>query len=312
MSYYPIVAMPKAIAEAKSALPSIKEFSEVRPEEPVRPKKINYTLLGVEAAIATSAVPLFSYIWHLPFWQLLAIEFGAIALQAYAQIKSFPNRIKQYELEHNKFTEVLKSYARRRYEHEQSNKLIRSPENVAKFRQERILSILQNTRSHDRNGSDALIGKSEKYFGKYLFSYFKDKIHTQLVVQNPNYDDGYHYTPDFAYIDDQIKLYIDIEIDEPYSGSKPLHYLERQSQQTRDTHFRSLGWIVIRFAEEQVVRQPESCCKVIADAIATITGERPLIFTNTPDLRQVRCWNKAEAEEMARNKYRNTYLGLLN
>jgi len=67
MSYYPIVAMPKAIAEAKSALPSIKEFSEVRPEEPVRPKKINYTLLGVEAAIATSAIPLFSYIWHLPF-----------------------------------------------------------------------------------------------------------------------------------------------------------------------------------------------------------------------------------------------------
>jgi hypothetical protein len=58
-------------------------------------------------------------------------------------------------------------------------------------------------------------GHSETQFERDLWRYFPGKIHTGLMVQCPGYDQP--YLPDFAYIDPDICLHIDIEVDEPYS-----------------------------------------------------------------------------------------------
>ena len=105
---------------------------------------------------------------------------------------------------------------------------------------------------------------------------------------NPNYDQGFHYTPDFAYIDEKTNLHIDIEIDEPYGykSKKPLHYSGLEKEKIRDEFFLDCLWIVIRFSEEQIVKYPQSCCQEIAKVINQITRYNSVLssFTNIKQL----------------------------
>jgi hypothetical protein len=125
----------------------------------------------------------------------------------------------------------------------------------------------------------------------------------------PNFD--YPYNPDFAYIDKEINLFIDIEIDEPYisNNRKPIHYVGYFKDKIRNDFFNNRGWIVIRFSEEQVVRYPHSCCKFIAQQIAEITRNSAITsqFAQTPDLQPQQQWTKKDAIEMATREERDDY-----
>jgi hypothetical protein len=174
------------------------------------------------------------------------------------------------------------------------------------------LKILGQTTPHDGHGSRATQGRSEASFGQRLNHYFPSKIYKQLKVQNPEYRERFHYTPDFAYIDAFLNLYIDIEIDEPYDfkTNKPTHFVSSATQRARNKHFQQRGWLVIRFSEEQVVRWPDSCCKTVAETIAEVTNA-PLIlkqFDGVVDLKPMPQWTEHEASEMAKNSYREQYL----
>ena len=118
-------------------------------------------------------------------------------------------------------------------------------------------------------------GRAEKLFQKHLDSYFPNKIYANLTCQNSNYGRDYKYTPDAVYIDRSTGLYIDIEVDEPYTFSeeKAIHYYNCHTDCRRNDFFLERGWIVIRFSEQQVVCCPDSCCKTLAQTIAEITGE---------------------------------------
>ena len=126
-------------------------------------------------------------------------------------------------------------------------------------------------------------------------------------IEIPDFD--YPYTPDFAYINGS--LYIDIEIDEPYvyKSKQPYHCLYDSKESNRNGFFLSRNWLVIRFAEEQVCRYPESCCKVVAQVISNMTGEPiPSALRNAKDLPEVKRWTTSEAQQMADTNYRDTYL----
>jgi hypothetical protein len=165
---------------------------------------------------------------------------------------------------------------------------------------------------HDGNKSKATRGRSEQGFERHLKRHFGNKIFTKLEVQNPIYSDGFHYTPDFAYIDITYHLYIDIEIDEPYDldSRQPKHFLGLETEQVRDKHFVvDRRWVVIRFSEEQVECWPESCCKTIAALLAEITADKSCLypFANIPKLERMQRWTEHEARRKAESDYRNTY-----
>jgi very-short-patch-repair endonuclease len=153
-------------------------------------------------------------------------------------------------------------------------------------------------------------GHSETQFEHDLWRYFPGKIQTGLLVSNPACKQP--YVPDFAYIDQSLNLYIDIEIDEPYAygTQKPIHYLGSAKDQQRNQYFLDQGWLIIRFSEEQVVRSPASCCKAIASAIATLLGDSAMLhpFRQVPTLKPQKRWTGAEAKVMAEQAYREKYL----
>jgi hypothetical protein len=164
--------------------------------------------------------------------------------------------------------------------------------------------------------SDAPLGKSEDAFASVLESYFPGRIRRQLEFPIPQSAKGRSFSTDFALVIEEVGLYIDIEIDEPFDLKKkrPTHCINDYHDSYRNGFFLQGNWVIIRFAEEQVVRYPKSCCREIASCVFQITGLdrflKPLV--TEPILKPIPQWSKKEARYMAQVNYRDTYLSLLS
>jgi len=118
--------------------------------------------------------------------------------------------------------------------------------------------------------------------------------------------------PDFIYIDTNINLHIDIEVDEPYAFKErePVHYQDKDLK--RNQFFSDRSWLILRFSEEQVVRYPDSCYKFLAQVVSKFVEEIDLsAFDSIPDLASQPQWTLGESREMLLRDYRQTYLHLL-
>lgn len=226
-----------------------------------------------------------------------------------SEYNSYPKRLAQYEESLRQFDRDYQKYLRGREDHADKLKKIQSPAYIQQYRLSLVLKALQHTYPPDGSDSKAMIGSSERYFARILERYFSCKIKTGQILTIPDFD--YPYTPDFCYIDGN--LHIDIEIDEPYiyKSKKTYHYLQDSRESNRHKFFLDRNWLILRFAEEQVCRYPESCCKVVAQVISNITGEPiPPALRSVQDLPEVKRWTQSEAQRMAQTNYRDTYLNL--
>ena len=312
MSHYPIVLIPSQIQQVKSELPPKPSFPVLlQPQQPgEKPKKINNTVIGVEAAAITiPSVVMTSQGATVPGLLLFLAGAGAIAIQVWRQIQTYPKRKQKHRREVANYHDELEEYNNKKRQHEEKVRASQRPDRVVEFQYKLLLDILRRTIPHDGNGSTAPPGRCECMFRGYLKRYFPGKIHTKLTLKIPNFD--HPYTPDFAYIDERLNLHIDIEIDEPYvyRTGKPTHYLYADKDRRRNDFFNNRGWIVIRFSEEQIALYPDSCCKTIAQQIAELTRDTSILnrFANVPDLQPQRQWTEIEAIEMAQRRIRDKY-----
>lgn len=168
-------------------------------------------------------------------------------------------------------------------------------------------TLLTPTLQPSKNSSAAQVGVSEGEFLRYLSQYFSG------IKQGIDFDSGadYPYSADFVLVH-RSGLSIDIEIDEPYVGNtkQPHHAIDQGKDSQRNAFFIRSNWVVIRFAEEQVVRYPRSCCKTIAQAIYYVTGDSSYLekLRVVPDPIRVPLWTSRQAKRMAKQNYRQTYL----
>ncbi|PHN03877.1 DUF559 domain-containing protein [Flavilitoribacter nigricans] len=152
-------------------------------------------------------------------------------------------------------------------------------------------------------------GVSESFFLGYLKKYFGNKIYQNYALVKENISKP--YLPDFTLYDREIGYCIDIEIDEPYIGKngKPIHFVESEHDVKRDSFFNSKGWVVIRFAEKQVIEYPNECCWVILEVLNEICeGIANFEYNSDFLLPSIKQWTKDEAHEMAFKRIRNSYL----
>lgn len=170
-----------------------------------------------------------------------------------------------------------------------------------------------------RKGRVGRKGYKEEDFRKYIDTYFRNGFQIFddrfILVKNNNLP----FEPDFTLIDEKqdVNLFIDIEIDEPYEGlndlvrRKTTHY--QYADVNRNNAFKSRGWIVIRFAEIQVHQNPVSCCRFIADVINSIHPSFvfPESLKNSKQINPIKQWTKEEAETWSTERYREKYLGIL-
>lgn len=151
-------------------------------------------------------------------------------------------------------------------------------------------------------------GKSEPILEKELSKHFISGIYTDKMFRKEKEP---KYSPDFCFIDESLNIYIDIEIDEPYyyddKGIARVAHLKGQDNQ-RNTVFKSNGWIVIRFSESQVVRNPQGCCIFIAKVISSVNPEFRILQNSYDELGVESFWNELEANQFVKERYRENYL----
>lgn len=114
---------------------------------------------------------------------------------------------------------------------------------------------------------NTLKGLSERDFFKHLVLEFGNHISSGNCVKE-HY--GREFYPDFIYSNESRGLFIDIEIDEPYSYKErePIHYIGANAE--RDNFFEGIFWGVIRFSENQILSYPRECVFFIKDYINSI------------------------------------------
>jgi hypothetical protein len=153
-------------------------------------------------------------------------------------------------------------------------------------------------------------GVSEKYLEGYLKQYFGDLEMTEDYF--PLLEDKFGYTTDFSLVDPTSGLAIDLEVDEPYEGKlkTPHHCTDNSKDRVRNEFFLKKGWIVLRVSEFQVINQPESVCKLIAQVLKKFTGNASYyqLLEHIPNLIPDLCWNSVGVKSMVFNRYREGYL----
>ncbi len=154
-------------------------------------------------------------------------------------------------------------------------------------------------------------GFSEDYFFNQLLMKYPEKIFRNKIIKYFGYSDPYQ--PDIIYFDKEKNFAIDIEIDEPYElrSLKPIHFVSNndvQRDSKRDRFFLDCNWIIIKFSEEQVVKQTSYCVEYIEKIINGVFVFNNFNHINIDFFRPQRRWTQEEAILMAQNGYRNTYL----
>ncbi|MBD2772568.1 hypothetical protein [Iningainema tapete] len=176
-------------------------------------------------------------------------------------------------------------------------------------RQKKLKALLNGRIQLPCNSSNAQQGVSEEQFFRYLLRYFPT-VCQGMEFEIPN--SSFRYSADFILYHQQSGLGVDIEVDEPYEGrtGEPHHCVDQGKDSRRNQFFIDNNWIVIRFSEKQVVQHPDSCCKVIASAIAQITGDYSCLASlqDVPALLLDKQWTIKQAKRMAKTDYRQSYL----
>lgn len=153
-------------------------------------------------------------------------------------------------------------------------------------------------------------GVSEHGFYTRLEEYFNGQLLRDHRVEFRGAQRDYE--PDIIlHLPDRV-LRIDIEIDEPYSGvsRKPMHWLGSYDDD-RDVYFSNNGWLTVRFAEEQVIKQSASCAAFLAEVIDSLLGTQTRAAIGSQEtLAPIARWSYSEAKQMAELKYREGYLGI--
>jgi len=152
--------------------------------------------------------------------------------------------------------------------------------------------------------SSAQRGVSEQRFYDTLRKFFPVTFGGEFPIP----DSQYVYSADLQIIYG-CGIAIDIEVDEPYDGRslQPHHCLDQGKDQRRNEFFLKGNWIVVRFAEIQVVKYPYECAAVIEQVLSEITGGKPRLSIHKP-LPPVKLWTISQAKKMARSRFRQTYL----
>ena len=218
--------------------------------------------------------------------------------QKYEEQKSLhPSLMRKYQLELEAYNKLIDEY-------ETNCLIMTSPQFAVDYRSTVFKSDFKVKKLPTSAEKFVKTGVSESFFHVYLVKQFGNNVLVNQVLETSK---GSFY-PDFVIVDRANQLYIDVEIDEPYVGSTgdPIHH-ETSNDYKRNEIFTELNWLVIRFAEEQIIKQPQECCQFIL----SVMQQFPLLKKedgSSSGVQQLNVWSHAEANRMAFRKYRHSYL----
>lgn len=322
---YPIIEVPTSlyfIAESGQSInkPTKPKFSYKEPE-------LNYNTEGAGSILARTTLFIFGTIFLIAIFALFMegesvgdnsgffIPLIIVIIIAFIIVNSQSNKESE---KRDTYDKAVDFYSTKKKEYDE--KLTVYEEELATYQ--------KKLRAKDKMGMDAYIrkslfdyykkykhppseihakvkeGKTELTFYKLLRKYFGNKIKKNVGIINEDYiGDKTPYVPDIAYYNETSGICIDIEIDEKYSKDGILiHYEYSSHDEARNDFFLAHNWIVIRFAEQQILDDKEACAVTV---IKTIQKYDPsfdaeqvhhALLHNKSEPRKVKRWSKPKSD----------------
>lgn len=182
------------------------------------------------------------------------------------------------------------------------------PKYIESFRHKKLISYFKESKKPQLLAEINDKGITHSFFKHYLLQKFPGQIFDNYYFKDSAFENLY-YIPDYVFYDKNLNLFIDIEIDEPYIGNDgtPIHFLRGNDNQ-RDNFFTRNRWIVLRFAEIQIIKKPTECCNLISEVISSLQNFTILDFSLKSEIEFVEILTKEESHKLAFKNYRKTYL----
>ncbi|NJL99936.1 MAG: UvrD-helicase domain-containing protein [Synechococcaceae cyanobacterium SM2_3_2] len=316
MSHFPVILLPPRLESVLKGSLDPQPFSipAPRPLAESPPVAIQTQILTIQAVGGGLLSGLLALTVD-PWAGLAALSAaaGTIGYQVWQQGQSYPQRLQLYEKKLAAHQTKIRQYQQAKARHQENETLRQTPEGRTQLRYKLVMEALSQTQLPFGNQSTAPSGLSEGFFLTFLDKYFPNQIRSHLQVKHPTIADRY-YSPDFAFVDEQRRLLIDIEIDEPYAFDTQRVTHQQGADQKRDNHFLSLGWVVVRFSEDQIITAPDSCCKALAIVVTDITGDKKILapFESVPNLSQEPQWTLETGNQLLIGKSREQYRAKLS
>lgn len=310
---YPQVHLPQSYSQILTSEPKLP-VAPVAPVAPSKPSQPKTESSDVGCAIVLFLASLLLLLYAFSNTKFLLPAIALFILMLFYLMTSFSDRetptqtFESYSAIYpgllKKYNEELANYYKLIEQYETECIILRSSEYLLDYRQKQFVQNFYNVKRPVEADKTVRNGVSEKYLLTYLKEVFGSKV---LINQMIEHNKGSFY-PDFAILDNDFNLYIDLEIDEPYVGStgEPIHHIG-SSDHKRNQVITNLNWIVIRFAEEQVIEQPLECCffiKNVLDQMKLLQN----VETHLAKLKTVNVWSYDIASRMAFRRYRHSYL----
>ena len=233
---------------------------------------------------------------------------------------------KQYEIEYKKYEEAIRLkddeyrnqllvYNLKKHSYEidcenaKNENLVRqSEEYINTYRYEQLLTFLKKSEKPNILKKEFSKSVTHSYFKNFLILTFGNKVYDNFFLKDTTYVDLI-YIPDYTIHEHELNLYIDIEIDEPYIGvdGTPLHFINSNDDK-RDDFFTRKKWLVIRFAEIQIINNPLACCDLISEMIMNLKSSKLNDLSTLSNIEIIHSWSKEDAHKFAFNRYRSSYL----
>lgn len=328
MIRYPITSYPDLLTKEINFKSFIAECNEKPPNEPQKPIKqktyqgclIGFVFYIITAIVISGGISLST---SLPIGIALTVILW-IVYSIIGQIEYYKG-IRTYNADYTKYLYDIQIY-NKSIEQIQNSDFFQTNGGVI-WKNELKIKRLTNYNFKISSGYGKR-GASEGYFKKQIEKFFDCQIFENPPIYCKN--SGFKFYPDIVLLFEKFNIAIAIEIDEPYSlkDGKPIHYYSiedgipifsdeevfsassRNVFTTRTREIINEGFILIKFAEEQVVLQPDTCCKYINTKIMSLFG---LLLcredlTDIHEIKVVNGWTYDEAKNMHRKRYRENYL----
>jgi very-short-patch-repair endonuclease len=329
---YPIITLPTQyldVCKAKLEIPS-PPVEPKRPKGPIKkPKSIpdnglplsSKLILLVMGASAISGFfseflgpnisLLFSFICGTAVMMILYFLISKIKNRKRNEVIMVydENELSWYNTALQNYETSYKRYINELSDYNQKVKDSKTPNNIEQYRRGLFEEAFSTAVFPEEKGNIQISkGAAEDFFYSHLRSQFGIKIHQNKMLQQGNVK----LFPDFTYFDKEKNIIIDIEIDEPYIGSngEPIHYLY-SNDTWRNSFFNEKGWVVLRFAEEQIIKQPKNCCRLVNEVVQKYITIEPIVdveLVEATGLSKVPSWTKEQAHRLAFRRYRFSYL----
>ncbi len=159
-----------------------------------------------------------------------------------------------------------------------------------------------------KSNENTRVGACEKEFELILKRHFGMCVFSQQELVVPKHERP--YSADFLVVEPITNLHVDLEIDEPFAfGTRePIHCVGMDDY--RNKCFLEANWIVLRFAEEQIVSQPLRCSRVLANVLYKYTANETWreLFKDVEKITPIYQWTDRKSKKLSRQEYRRKYL----